>query len=106
MTHMEVINKLSFEMLQITGDLDHIDTYRWFIRQALDIGINHFTKDSEEVIAMTRDGVERGRFKSLREASNVLGIDRRNIQHVLAGLNHTAGGYQFILNKDKLLIER
>ena len=50
MTHLEVINKLAGEMSRMTGEFDHIDVYRWYIRQALDIGINHFTKESEEII--------------------------------------------------------
>jgi len=104
MTHMEVINKLAFEMVKVTGEIDHVNTYRWFIRQALDIGINHFTKDSEEIIAMTRNGVEKGRFKSIREASRCLGIHSRLIRFVLRGQHHTAGGYTFMLSKDKILI--
>ena len=91
-------------MVRVTGEIDHLNIYRWFIRQALDIGINHFTKDSEEVIAMTRAGVERGRFKSIREASRMLGIDYRQIQRVVTGRIQSAGGYIFILSKDKVLV--
>jgi len=106
MTHMEVINKLAGEMTRITGEIEHIDTYRWFIRQALDIGITHFTQNSEEVIAMTKAGVEVGRFKSVLDAEKKLGVRECNIHQVLSGSNHTAGGYIFIRSKDWHLIPR
>lgn len=104
MTQNEIINKLSMELAVKVGDFDNLNTFRWYIRQALAIGIEHFTVDMEEIIQLTHSGEEVGRYKSTREASNETGIDRRNIYHVLEGSAHTAGGFLFIRAKDKELI--
>jgi hypothetical protein len=104
MTQNEVINKLSMEMALLTGDLDNLNTYRWFIRQALDIGINHFTKDMEEIIQMDRFGEELGRFKGVTDCSQKTGIRQSDISAVLTGVQHSAGGFLFMRSKDKKLI--
>jgi hypothetical protein len=104
MTQNEVINKLAMEEAVLLGDLDNLNTFRWFIRQALVIGIDHFSKDMEEIIQLTHFGEEVGRYKSLREAARETGIDRRNIHHVLVGQSHSAGGFLFIKANDKELI--
>ena len=105
MTHNEVIDKLAKEMILITGETDHLNTYRWFIRQALVIGVEHYTKEMEEIIAMDKWGGEQGRFKGVRDASEKLGIPRGNIYQVLEGRRPSAGGFRFIRNRDKYLIK-
>ena len=105
MTHNEVITKLAKEMITVTGETDHYNTYCWFIRQALVIGIEHYTKEMEEIVAMDKWGGEQGRFKGVREASTKLGIPRGNIYQVLEGRRPSAGGFIFIRNKDKFLIK-
>lgn len=92
------------EMALALGELDHLQTCRHYIQMALSIGLEHFSKDSQEIICMNYSGEELIRFKSIREAADKLGIDRRNISHVLEGTAHSAGGYKFILAKDKELI--
>jgi hypothetical protein len=106
MIQSEVINKLARECCLALGDFDHFTTVHTYIQMALSIGIEHYTKDMEEIVAMYRDGVEAGRFKSIREAERKLGIDRRNINQVLRGAAHSAGGLIFIKTKDYELIER
>ncbi len=102
MTQNEVIIKLSMEMAKkLDADLN---TCMWFIRQALCIGIDHYTKDMEEVIQMDRDGEEIGRYKSVGDASLKTGIRQGDISAVLTGLQHTTGGFVFIKVKDKELI--
>lgn len=104
MTQNEVINKLSIEMAIALGNLDTLQTCRIYIQMALSIGIDHFTKDMEEVIAMDDTGREVGRYKSILDAERNLGVRECNIHQVLSGRNHTAGGYLFIRTKDKELI--
>jgi hypothetical protein len=104
MTHNEVINKLSMEMALALGDLDTLQTCRVYIQMALTIGINHFTKNMEEIIALDSEGREVGRYRSIMEIEKALGVKESNVHHVLAGRNHTAGGYIFIRSKDKELI--
>lgn len=104
MTQNEVINKLSMEMALALGDLDTLQTCRIYIQMALSIGIDHFTKNSEEIIALDHEGREVGRYKSILEIERTLGVKESNVHHVLAGRNHTAGGYIFIRTKDKELI--
>lgn len=106
MIQSEVINKLSRECCLALGDFDHFTTVRTYIQMALSIGIEHYTRDMQEVVALYMDGVEAGRFKSAREAANKLGIDRRNIDHVIKGTAHSAGGLMFIKTEDYELIER
>lgn len=104
MTQAEVINKLSMEMAMALGDLETLQTCRTYIQMALSIGLEHFTKDSQEIICMNYSGEEIARFKSTREASLKLGVDRRNIDHVLRGCCQSAGGYKFMKAKDKELV--
>lgn len=86
------------------GELDHLQTCRTYIQMALSIGIDHFTKNMEEIIAMDPQGREVGRYKNILEIERELGVKESNVHHVLAGRNHTAGGYIFIRSKDKELI--
>jgi hypothetical protein len=60
----------------------------------------------EEVVAMYMDGVEAGRFKSVTEAAEKLGIRQSDISAVLRGVQHSAGGLMFMRTKDYELIER
>jgi hypothetical protein len=100
-THAEVINKLASEMCAATGHPDLAHIYRWYLRQALDIGINHFSPGSEEVLIQSISGAEIGRYNSIKAAAKVLNIDERNIHRVLKGKAKTAGGYRFVLAKDQ-----
>ncbi len=104
MTINEVVNKLTFEMVLLTGHTDDAEVYRKYINMALLVGIEHFTIDMEEIIALDHEGVERGRFKGIRDAARKLGLKESSISNVIAGRNHSTGGYIFIKNKDKYLI--
>ena len=73
---------------------------------ALSIGIEHYTVDMEEIVALYRDGVEAGRFKSVKDASDKMGVTYQNITAVLNGRQHTAGGLLFIRTKDYELVDR
>jgi hypothetical protein len=106
MIQSEVINKLSRECCLAMGDFDYFKTVRTYIQMALSIGIEHYTKDMEEVVAMYKDGVEAGRFKSEKEAADKLGITYQNIAAVLQGRQHTAGGLLFMRTRDYELVER
>lgn len=104
MIQNEVINKLSMELAMALGDLDTLQTCRTYIRMALAIGIDHFTKDMEEIVQMDRFGEEIARFKSVTEASVKSGIRQGDISAVLTGLQHSAGGFLFMKEKDKELV--
>lgn len=104
MTQSEVINNLAMEEAVLLGDLDNLNTYRWFIRQALVIGIDHFTKDMEEIVQMDRFGEELGRYKGVTDASRKTGIRQGDISAVLTGIQHSAGGFFFMKSKNKVLI--
>lgn len=104
MTTNDVINKLSMEMALALGDLDTLQTCKIYIQMALSIGIEHFTKDMEEIIQMDGNGVEMARYKSVTEASVKIGISQHSISAVLTGIQHTTGGFMFIKTKDKELI--
>jgi len=104
MTQSEVINKLSMEMALALGDLDTLQTCRTYIQMALAIGIEHYTKDMEEIIQMDRFGVELDRFKSVSEAVEKTGIPQNYISSVLTGQQHTTGGFIFMRARDKQLI--
>lgn len=105
MTTKQVINKLSLELAFQTGKMEDVAWYKKYIGMALSIGIDHFTKNMEEIVAMDHEGRELGRYNSIIEAGRKLGIRESNIHHVLAGRNPTAGGYKFILAKDQILIK-
>jgi hypothetical protein len=104
MTQNEVIYKLSMEMALALGDLDTLQTCQIYIQMALSIGVEHYTKDMEEIIQLDHNGIELGRFKSTSDASAKLGILRPCITDVIIGRAHTAGGFIFIKTKDKELI--
>lgn len=104
MTQAEVINKLSMELALALGDMDTLTTCRAYIQMALTIGIEHFTKDMEEIIVLNKEGEEITRLKSVTEGESKLGIRQTQISDCLAGRQHTAGGYMFIKSKDKELI--
>jgi hypothetical protein len=106
MLQSEVINKLSRECCIALGDFYGYKTIRTYIQMALVVGIEHFTKDMEEIVVMDMSGVETGRFKSIREAERELGINRRNIDHVITGKAHSAGGLMFMKTKDYELVKR
>jgi len=106
MTREYIINKLTCELVMLTGDTDSMSSYRKYIAMALDIGVNHFTKDMEEIIAMDKWGNELNRFKSTQDAAEKLGIYRQCITDVLIGRANTAGGLRFIKAKDKVLIPK
>lgn len=106
MTEGEVVNKLSHECCLALGDFDHFQTVRTYIQMALRVGIEHYAKDEEEVIALYRDGTEAGRFKGVKDAAIKLGIAQSNISRVLTGKIHTAGGLKFIKTRDYELVKR
>jgi hypothetical protein len=105
MTVSEVVNKLALELSFRTGHFEDLKINKEYLNMALMVGIEHFTVDMEEVIAMTKEGAEVGRFKSILDAERKLGVKECNIHQVLAGRNHTAGGYCFIRTKDKILVK-
>jgi hypothetical protein len=106
MTINEVINKLSLEMSFRTGHIEDVRIYKEYLTMALTIGHDHFINCKEEIIAMTRDGVELGRFKSVADAAKKLGLGRTHIQDVLSHRHYSTGGYLFIRSKDKELIKK
>lgn len=106
MLQSEVINKLARECCLAIGTFDHFKTIRTYIQMALTVGIEHYTVDMEEIIALYKDGIEAGRFKSLGDAQRKLGLLQSSISDVLAGRQHTAGGLMFMRVKDYDLIPR
>jgi hypothetical protein len=106
MLQSEAINKLSKECCLAIGDFDHYQTIRTYIQMALVVGVEHYTKDMEEVVSFYRDGVEAGRFKSIGDASIKLGIPQSSISDVLRGVQHTAGGLKFMKITDYELVKR
>lgn len=106
MLQSEVINKLTRECCLALGDFDHFTTVRTYIQMALSIGVEHYTKEMEEVIALYKDGTEAGRFKSITDAANKLGIQQHGISNVLTGRCQLAGGLKFIKARDYDLLPR
>ena len=104
MTLSEVINKLSMEQAIALGDLDTLQTCRIYIQMALMVGVEHFTKDMEEIVVMNKQGEEVARFKSVSECEAKLGIPQNQISSALNGYQHSAGGFLFMKLKDKELI--
>jgi len=101
MTQDQVIDALAREwILTRGGDLDDLQTARWYLRQALEIGISHFTKDMEEIVVLTRDGEEIQRYKGVTDCSVKMGIRQGDISSVLNGTQRTAGGFRFVKAKD------
>jgi hypothetical protein len=104
MTQSEVINKLSMEMAIALGDLETLPTCRIYIQMALSIGIEHFTKDMEEIIVMNYEGKEIDRIKSVSDIEKKFGIKQCYVSAVLRGDQHSAGGFIFMKSRDKELI--
>ena len=106
MLQSEVINKLSRECCLAMGDFDYFKTVRIYIQMALAVGVEHYRVDMDEVVAMDMEGREAGRFKSIQEASDKLGILQSGIMNNLAGRSAWAGGLKWMKVKDYELIER
>ena len=106
MLQSEVINKLSRECCIAIGDFHNFKTIRTYIQMALSIGIEHYTKDMEEIVVLSTHGNEIGRYKSASEASKQLGIPQSNISAVLTGQQQTTGGLRFMKSRDFDLIPR
>ena len=96
MIQSEVINKLTRECCLALGDFDHFNTVRTYIQMALSIGIEHYSREMEEVVVLARDGIEMGRFKSIVETAEKLGLAQENISAVINGRQQTCGGMMFI----------
>jgi hypothetical protein len=94
------------EMAQRLGDFDKLKICRFYIQMALTIGMEHFSKDMEEIVVMTREGQEIGRFKDEAEVAKKLGLWQSNISACLNGRQYSAGGYIFMKSKDKILVKR
>lgn len=106
MTQSEVIDKLTKELCLAQGTFDYFQQNRIYIQMALAVGIEHFTKDMEEVVVLYKDGSEAGRFKGVTDASIKLGIPQSQISDALRGAQHTAGGLMFMKTKDYELVPR
>ena len=70
------------------------------------IGIDHYTKEMEEIVVLSRNGVEMGRFRSIVETAEKLGLAQENISAVLNGRQQTSGGMIFMKARDYDLIPR
>lgn len=106
MTQGEAINKLARELCLAQGTFDYFEVNRTYIQMALCVGLEHFTKDMEEVVALYRDGTEAGRFKSVGDASLKLGIHQSCVSDVIRGVQQTAGGLKFMKTRDYELVPR
>jgi hypothetical protein len=106
MTQSEVVNKMSKEMALELGGLEYLRICKFYINMAVTIGLECYSKNMEEIIAMTCDGVEVGRYPGLREASRQLGIAEGGISNVIAGRHHTAGGLMFMKAKDREMYKK
>ena len=106
MLQSEVINKLSKELCLAQGSFDHFQNNRIYIQMALSIGVEHYTKDMEEVVAMDRNGVACGRYKGVTDAAKELGVRQSDISAVLTGTQHSTGGFLFMKVKDYELVPR
>lgn len=108
MTQSEAINKLAIECHSLVEQYPDAKyaTIRKYIQMALVVGLEHFSTNMDEVVALDHNGVELGIFKSTQEASEKLGVYRKNITAVLGGRRPSAGGYRFIKRKDYKLLRR
>jgi hypothetical protein len=88
------------------GDFKYHKTVKTYIQMALAVGVEHYTVRMEEIVALDKNGIEAGRFKSLSDAHNKLGIDEGSISSVMDGNRQTAGGLKWMRVKDYELIER
>jgi hypothetical protein len=105
MTIREVINKLALELAFATGDLENIAHYKKYLRMALVVGTEHFINNKEEIVAMDYEGVEQGRYNSIRDAARKLGLDPSAICKVVNGRSYSHGGYLFIRRKETELVK-
>ena len=101
----EAINKLARELCLAQGTFDYFEVNRLTSKWPL-WGLEHFTKDMEEVVALYRDGTEAGRFKSVGDASLKLGIHQSCVSDVIRGVQQTAGGLKFMKARDYELVPR
>jgi len=106
MLQSEVINKLSRECCLAMGSFDYHQTVRIYIQMALAVGVDHFSKEMEEVVALDMNGTEAGRFKSIQDASDKLGICQSGIMNNLSGRSAWAGGLKWMKVKDYELVPR
>jgi hypothetical protein len=104
MTQGEVIEKLSREMALALGDYSTLQTCRIYIQMALSIGVEHYTKDMEEIIVLSIDGREIDRLKSISDVEKKMGIKQQYVSAVLTGQQYSAGGLRFMKVKDKELV--
>lgn len=104
MTQGEVINKLSMEMALALGDFNTLQTCRTYIQMALSIGVEHYTKDMEEIIVLNYAGQEIDRFKCVTDVERKMGIKQCYVSAVLRGDQFSTGGFRFQKVKDKELI--
>ena len=88
------------------GSFDHFKTVRIYIQMALAVGVEHYMVSMDEVVALDMNGVEAGRFKSIQEAADKMGIKQSGIMNNLAGRSAWAGGLKWMKVKDYELIER
>jgi hypothetical protein len=106
MTHEEVIKKLALNLAMETGTMEDLPVYRKYLQMALVIGIDHFDKRSTEIIAFTHNGAEVGRYKSIHDAGNKLGVSSANIFSCLKKHRNTVSGYMFVEKENIELIKR
>ena len=106
MLQSTVINKLAKECCLAIGSFDDYKTIKIYIQMALAIGVEHYTVDMEEIVVIDQSGIERGRYKSITETADKLGLRAENISATLNGRQHTCGGFLFIKAKDFDLIKR
>ena len=108
MTQSEVIDKLSIECHSLVEQFpdDKYAIIRKYIQMALVVGLEHFSTEMKEIVVLDYNGVERGRFKSIQDAANKLGIHSTSITAVVNGRQHTAGGYMFMKKSNYELLRR
>jgi hypothetical protein len=106
MLQSEVINKLSHECCLAMGSFDYFRTVRIYIQMALAVGVEHYRIDMDEVVALDMEGVEAGRFKSIQEAADKIGIIQSAIVNNLSGRSASAGGLKWMKVKDYELVPR
>jgi hypothetical protein len=106
MLQSEAVKKINTEMTLELGGLEYLRICKFYINMAMVVGLECYSKNMEEIIAMNCDGIEVGRFPGLREAERNLGISAGGISNVLAGRHHTAGGLMFMKVKDKELYRK
>ena len=106
MLQSEVINKLSRECCLAMGSFDYFKTVRIYIQMALAVGVEHYAKEMEEIVVLDMNGTECGRYKSIVETAEKLGLFAENISAALNGRQQTSGGFKYIKTRDYELIKR